>query len=246
MLRILMYHQIINTPQPIPLHYFYEHLTQLAKHHPIVTPGDTLSQHQNPVCLTFDDAYFDFYHVVYPKLKALNIKAVLAVPVKYILDDTALAAESRLNVNFCEEMNNDIYKKQAPFCTWKELKEMADSGHVILASHSFNHLDLTDKQVDLDRELTQSKKMIEQKTDHPVDTFVYPYGTYNVEVNTRVLQDYDYCMRIGSALNHNWRNKNNVAYRIDAWHYWPQQREWKIRDQYKYHLKYLTNVLRNK
>ncbi len=74
---------------------------------------------QKPVLLTFDDAYVSFYNFVFPLLKELKCPAMVAVVGSWI----------------------DHPPKEylvAPLMTWKEIREVAESGLVEVASHSYN------------------------------------------------------------------------------------------------------------
>jgi hypothetical protein len=71
---------------------------------------------------------------------------------------------------------------------WKQLKEMSDAG-VDIESHSLSHPYLTRRRhADLDqrayanwleRELTDSKRMLERATAKPVQFLAYPFGDYD-------------------------------------------------------------------
>ena len=61
MLISLMYHHINGKEFSNDLEVFEKHLEYLTKNYMIVTPDDELKLDKN-LCLTFDDAYFDFYH----------------------------------------------------------------------------------------------------------------------------------------------------------------------------------------
>ena len=79
------------------------------------------------VLLTFDDGYRGFYTQVYPLLKAYNYPAVLAVVGSWL---DAAPGETV-----------DYGGKPVPrekFLSWQQLGEMADSGLVEIASHSYN------------------------------------------------------------------------------------------------------------
>jgi biofilm PGA synthesis lipoprotein PgaB len=70
------------------------------------------------ILLTFDDAYESFYEYAYPALKLYNYPAVLSVVTSWI-----------------EGRTPGIYK-QKKFMTWDQIKEVADSGLITIASHS--------------------------------------------------------------------------------------------------------------
>ncbi|MCW5589721.1 MAG: polysaccharide deacetylase family protein [Legionellales bacterium] len=245
-LLILMYHRISNTGIPNDVEKFSDHLRYLARHYPLISPGDPLHPRRLSVCLTFDDAYADFYHVVFPLLRELSIPAVLGVPVYYIVETTSQPSQSRLAISPQDAFNPSIYANAAPFCTWQELREMAGTEWVKVASHSFHHPTLTAQDVDLFQEINHSKYVLENQLNQTIDTFIYPYGQMNKLVHAEVKQQYRYIMRVGSALNYNWINKNNLLYRVDADHFWPMQKLWSLGDRAHYFFKFLFNQLRGK
>jgi biofilm PGA synthesis lipoprotein PgaB len=71
------------------------------------------------ILLTFDDAYESFYKVVFPALQQFHYPAVLSVVTSWINGNVPL----------------DIYA-QKHFMTWDQIKEVANSGLVTIASHS--------------------------------------------------------------------------------------------------------------
>jgi peptidoglycan/xylan/chitin deacetylase (PgdA/CDA1 family) len=193
-----------------------EHFLFLKEHYPLVLPGDPLPKKRLAVCLTFDDATFDFYHYIFPILKELEIRALLGIPVRYILDSTLLDAAERLNIPYPLMMQDGFFDQKAPFCTWAELEEMVSSGCVEAASHSYSHCNLTFNFVDLNREVAQSKKIIEAKLAQPVSSFIYPFGKMTLALQEYVAQHYPYAFRIGSALNFGWGRGTKPLNRISA------------------------------
>ena len=240
MLLVLMYHRI-SKPD-----IFYSHLKWLAQNYPVVLPGDALFSNKISICLSFDDAYYDFYHFVFPVLTQLNIRAIVGVPVKYIIEKTSLDSSIRLSVPYDEAMADNAYLAKVPFCTWKELKEMAESGLVKIASHSYSHVNLTDEKADLTNEIAASKEIIESRLSHRVDTFIYPYGKTNKKVHSFASNHYKYIMRIGSALNKNWHNSEGMIYRVNADEIISSRNPLNSLYYFKLYLKYISNTLRRK
>jgi peptidoglycan/xylan/chitin deacetylase (PgdA/CDA1 family) len=211
----------------------------------VVVPGDAVTGSTLNVCLSFDDAYYDFYHHVFPVLRELNMRALLAVPVKYILDTSSVAPEARLGVTHDEAMRDEVYREQAPFCTWDEIGEMVESGLVVPASHSFSHCAITEA-ADLQLEIVRSKEVLMQKLGRDVTSFVYPYGRCDRAVHEAVMRHYAFALRIGNAFNLNWRNLNGLLYRINADNLnAPDEPFRKIR-MTRYFLKLLSNMARGK
>ncbi len=214
MFSVVMYHHINSDYLPLSNSesMMDTHLKYISEHFTTVFPGD--EGISNPICLTFDDGYYDFYHYVFPLLKKYNLKALLAVPSAFILDDTDVTSEKRLSLTHCEIYEGDNYKTYAPFCTYKELKEMIQSGYVEIASHSTNHVNLTDEGIDLEKEIFGSKVVLEEKLGYRVESFVLPYGKYNEEAVALAREHYAYVFRIGNALNPSWGGIDGLIYRI--------------------------------
>ncbi|HWZ46760.1 MAG TPA: poly-beta-1,6-N-acetyl-D-glucosamine N-deacetylase PgaB [Herbaspirillum sp.] len=82
---------------------------------------------QRAYLLTVDDGYEDFYVNVFPILKAYKIPAVMAVVGRWI-ESGPDPEESRRDPSYAKQQ----------FVTWAQVKEMADSGLVEIASHSFD------------------------------------------------------------------------------------------------------------
>lgn len=214
MLFTFLYHRVGSGKYCNSKEMFENHFSYLKKKYKIVVPGDKLSPLETSICLTFDDGYFDFYHFIFPILKKLNIKAVLAIPVKYILESTYTDPIKRLDVAMGVSTKDEIYKTLAPFCTWQELEEMTKSGLVHIASHSYSHKNLLCEEVNLELEIIESKKMIQNRLNIEVPTFVYPLGKFDKDIHKITLDHYKYAMRIGSAFNFSWQNINKISYRI--------------------------------
>lgn len=214
MLLAFMYHRVGGGKHANSEEMLRAHLLFLKERYAIVLPGDPLSKWKLSVCLTFDDASFDFYHVVFPILKELNIRALLGVPARYILDTSKLEPQERLNVPYTLAMQDGFFDQKAPFCTWEELEEMVQSGHVEVASHSYMHCNLTFNFVDLNREVVTSKRIIETNLSQPVSAFIYPFGRMNLALQEYVSEHYPYTFRIGSSLNWGWGNGKKPISRV--------------------------------
>ncbi len=211
MITVVMYHHINSDDLPLSntLEMMEAHLSFIAQRYTTVFPGENVP---HGICLTFDDGYFDFYHYVFPLLQKYHLKALLAVPTAYILETTTLSPQQRLSLTHAHIYENAM--THAPFCTYEELREMVHSGYVQIASHSMNHVNLTQEGVNLDEELITSKTVLEKKLGVRIDSFVLPYGKYNASVITHAKRHYPYVFRIGNALNPSWEGMGGMLYRI--------------------------------
>jgi peptidoglycan/xylan/chitin deacetylase (PgdA/CDA1 family) len=115
------------------------------------------------VCLTFDDGYLDNYTVLFPLLKKYNITATLFVTTDFIDNKLTKVTEKHPN------------RKSM---SWKQLNEIKQYG-VEIGSHTVAHHDL-DKLSDaeLEFELVQSKKIIDEKLKQNTKSFCYPRNIY--------------------------------------------------------------------
>ncbi|WP_200763693.1 poly-beta-1,6-N-acetyl-D-glucosamine N-deacetylase PgaB [Nitrosophilus alvini] len=137
---VLCYHNIEDNPKDrdimsISTDKFIQQLNWISNHgyHPVSIDDLIAAKNgvkplpEKAILLTFDDAYKNFYTRVYPLLKAFNYPAVLAVVGKWM--------ESDEEGTF---MYGDKRKPRNMLLTWKEIKEMSDSGLVEIASHSYD------------------------------------------------------------------------------------------------------------
>lgn len=213
MLIILLYHRAFACRYGNSIETLEQHFCYLKKHHILSLPSESpYIGKKLRVCLSFDDATYDFYHFVYPLLKAYNLKALLAVPAGYIADHHTLSSENRLKA-----LSNFSFQKNPPsyaFCSYQELKEMTESGHIEIASHGMHHIDLSQSPSSLELELKESKTLLESKLGHPVTSFVFPYGKYNQNVLFQAKKYYSTLLRIGNGINFSW--KDSLHYRICA------------------------------
>lgn len=152
------------------------------------------------VLLSFDDAYLSFYTRVFPLLKEFRYPAVLGVVGRWIDNPKIVPAQ-------VDDQGAQIRESIA---RWGQLREMADSGLVELASHSYdlhrgiaanpqgnlqpaattrlfdagtgNYESDTAWRKRVAADLSASAAAIERGTGHRPRTIVWPYGSYNDEL----------------------------------------------------------------
>jgi len=127
---VLCYHDIpakASVPQDVAQHIFVNHLEYLRSNgYTIVNPDDIIAAQkgikslpEKAVLLTFDDAYVSFYQFVYPVLKRYGYSAVLSVVCSWIDKKPEYVGDKDL-------------------MSWSQIREMAESGRVYIASHSYD------------------------------------------------------------------------------------------------------------
>ncbi|MCB1110534.1 MAG: polysaccharide deacetylase family protein [Chlamydiia bacterium] len=239
-----LYHKVGNGKYANSLETFEAHFAYIAARYPTVLPGDPLPKGIS-VCLTFDDAFFDFYHLIFPLLKKYALKALLAVPTAYIPETTSLSPHKRLE-------KAATFPDKAPpipspaFCTWEELQTLTKSPLIQIASHSLHHRPLTSKHIDLENELLLSKQILEEKLQTPITTFVYPFGLFTPKAHTLAKQHYTHIFRIGNAHNISWSNTNQLLYRINADALPHPHFPFRLGAQLKHTTSFLLNTLRKR
>lgn len=73
---------------------------------------------------------------------------------------------------------------------WDELKSL-DPGLIMIGSHTLTHPILTTlSQTEIDSELRESRRCLEQKLDRTIDFFCYPNGAYDARVYEAVKNNY--------------------------------------------------------
>jgi peptidoglycan/xylan/chitin deacetylase (PgdA/CDA1 family) len=210
-LLVLMYHRARagrfgNAPEMLDAHF-----AAIASRHVNVLPGETLAPDALNVCLSFDDATFDFHAIVWPLLKKHGLRALLAVPVGVVRDHVSPSASARVVI---EPEHAFINPDLGAFCTWPELAELAASGHVAFAAHGFTHRRLDDPAADLNHEVKDPKALLVERLRQPITSFVFPFGRTSPRALEVANQNYRHTFRIGSASNPSWTAR--ALYRVDA------------------------------
>ncbi len=193
---ILCYHRVIPnptssydlTPEQLEAHFQY---FQSNGYTPI-TASQFLEYRkkpalfpQKPIVLTFDDGSKSHYTQVLPLLKKYGFKATF-----YIFTNAMKGSKER-------------------WLTWDEVQEISQAG-MDIGSHTVSHPYLTarDKMNDeqyqawLEKELAQSKKILEEKLKISVNTLAYPFGLYDNEVEAAAIRaGYKGMLSINMGLN---------------------------------------------
>lgn len=177
---ILMYHYVRDVTDPkdiegkdlsVSPNMFKQQLDALAEQHATTITLDDLydaikhgtALPPNPVILTFDDGYEDFYTTVFPELQSHNMKATAHI-VTGFLDKPA-------------------------YLTTQQVIELSASPLITIAAHTVHHVDLRRITINkITNELIQSKKQLETITGNPVYHMAYPSGRWNTTVVNRAAQ----------------------------------------------------------
>lgn len=155
-------------------------------------PGDP--SQKKGIILLFDEPSFYFYDAIFPHLQTLQLRALLTVYPRYILETTQITKEERLKTSAALAYSDDFFAEKAPFCTWNELREMTRSGYVEAACGSYSKMNLTFPFVDLNREVILSKEVMEEKLGQAISSFIFPFGKKNAKAKALVSEHYTYAL----------------------------------------------------
>jgi peptidoglycan/xylan/chitin deacetylase (PgdA/CDA1 family) len=123
------------------------------------------------VHVTFDDA-FRSAATVFPDLQRLGVSIQIFVCTRYALVGAPLTIP---------ELAGDDPEQLATM-DWDELREQAARG-IAIGSHAVSHPHLTTlSEVELRRELNESREEIEDRLGRPCDDLAYPYGEHDERV----------------------------------------------------------------
>lgn len=171
---ILLYHYIsrnenkndtIRTGLSTPPDVFEAQLALLSQHGFTTITLDELaaafsgavSLPAKPVILTFDDGYEDFYANAAPLMKKYNMKGMSFIP-------TGLVGGGN-------------------YMTWSQIEELAHTPNVVFGAHSVHHYVLPSmNDVQLNKEVIDSKKVLENHVGYRINWFCYPYGSFDARV----------------------------------------------------------------
>lgn len=198
---ILMYHSISDDEENTHYYYRLKTSTKIFEEHmkflndnkySVIGLQDILKYYSSVqdmtkyVVITFDDGYDDFYTEAFPILQEHDFSATVFLPTDFI-------------------GNKKLRLKGKEHLDWSQVSELSDIG-ISFGSHTVTHPELSSlRNEDIEYELMQSKKTIEDKLGKSIDTFSYPYkfpGTnkafitllrkmlrkngYNLGVSTRI------------------------------------------------------------
>lgn len=124
------------------------------------------------VAVTFDDGYEDNYTNTYPVLKELKFPATVFLTAGYIGTKRIMPHDAG---------DNPAYNY---LLSWNQVMEMVREG-ITFGSHTLTHANLGARWVDVDREIRESKQIIEKRLNAEVWAISYPFGLrrdFNQEV----------------------------------------------------------------
>ncbi|WP_353497624.1 polysaccharide deacetylase family protein [Vibrio sp. CB1-14] len=180
---VIMYHRFIKDDSGKGVHGTYLHIDMFDKHMALLkkmgfetlTFEDLqdgrlirrLEANKRYIMLTVDDGYVDNLELMLPVLRKHDFKAVVYV----VTGET---------FNRWDVENPSNPEKSVPLMNAKQVKQLAESGHIEIGGHTLTHpkLDtLTDEQQRF--EIIENKKALEATLGKSLTSFAYPFGEHN-------------------------------------------------------------------
>lgn len=128
-------------------------------------PGTQLPP--RPIVITFDDGYQNFFDHALPRLKKFGFVSTVF-----------LVANQLGGVNAWDRAQGDVTE---PLMGIEHIKRAAAAG-TQFGSHTLDHVNLQRAMPDeARRQISESKAVLEQTLELPIETFCYPYGGMNAQ-----------------------------------------------------------------
>lgn len=125
------------------------------------------------VVITFDDGYEDNFINAFRLLKEYNFKATIYIVLNRF--NKNWATDKDLNSSSFELNNEDMLSNE-------QIKIMIDSGLIEIGCHTLNHVNLPSLSLaEKNKEILESKSLIEKEFNIKCDSFAYPFGFYDNE-----------------------------------------------------------------
>ena len=143
---------------------------------------------RNRALLTFDDGYDDLYTELLPLVAERGLKPLVF-----------LVANPEFETNAWDHRRG---LRRRNLLTTAQIREMQAHG-VEFGSHTVNHRWLPEcSDADLQHEIGDSKKMLEDRLGAPIRTFAYPFGGVDQRVRAAVAEaGYDLAFTVMPGLN---------------------------------------------
>lgn len=159
-------------------------LSWLKQYFNILTPNQFLNSDNPGVLLTFDDGFANNVDVLLPILEEFSAPAVFFVTLQHVLNPRDWLPATRRLVeqvwHRSEEVPETTARNFFDGMTVEQLQACARHPLITIACHSISHPFLSECSLsEQEREILGSKRLLEEITGKPIDTFAFPTGDYD-------------------------------------------------------------------
>ena len=180
---ILMYHSIMdNDEQSVSIQSFKKQMNLMkTMGYQTIKFNELKDNNKKKFIITFDDAYENVFINAFPILRKLGFNAVCFIVTNKIG-----------NYNDWDKNKNKFKKMR--IMSFEQINEWLKSGFSI-GSHSMDHVDLTKlNKNDKINQIANSKKNLNSVFNTQIDTFAFPFGSYDDETQSIINEYYDYAV----------------------------------------------------
>ncbi len=171
---VLTYHSIGPSPLAVSQPVFRQQMDWLSSNAVVIPLEDLIAgnwpaSRTGIICaITFDDGYASVHRFAYPVLAELNIPATVYLVAGAIHQDAPQSSDQF----------NGLYPNE-DMLIWPEVREL-QSHSISMGSHLVHHQDITSLDTaSVDRELLDSRNIIEDHTGAACSSFCFPWGRHN-------------------------------------------------------------------
>ena len=181
---ILMYHSIVDDSyQSVSINSFKKQMIFMKKmgYQTISFKDLNKKKHNKEFILTFDDGYENIFTNAFPILIELGFKA------------TCFIITNKIGHYNEWDINKDYFKKMK-LMNRDQINEWLQKGFDV-GSHTMDHLDLIKLNYEnKNQQIINSKKFFKDVFNIEIDSFAYPFGSYDNETLNIIKQNYNYAV----------------------------------------------------
>lgn len=123
------------------------------------------------IAFTFDDGWRDCYTQIAPQLEKYGVNAMFFINPGFA--DAAEKKDAAYIDNFTENTTQSPGKHPM---TWAQIKELQQRGF-LFGAHTIDHYCINDDNInELEHQIGDCRKMIEERLGAPCEYFAFPYG----------------------------------------------------------------------
>lgn len=184
---------------------------------------------QRAICISFDDARKELLQNVIPIIDENKIPITIYIPINSVVEGTFwwtyifeknskikdIADFHRLSYDEKLKVVKEFYQnpKQRQSMTQEEIIELSKNPLITIGGHTMNHFTTANMtETELEFELCESKKILENWTRKTIKYFAYPHGFYSGN-ETKLLVENKYSLSFTTEAKYiNVLKENNLMY----------------------------------
>ena len=220
---------------------FIDQLDYLKTKNYTVVSFDTYIDHilkksldRDTVTFSFDDAYKSFADIAVPVLEQYHYPAILFIPAGFV---------GKYN-----QWDENLTAIKIPVMSWHELASVSANPLVTIGSHGLSHQALSSlSESEIEKEIAESKKMIEANLNISICYFSYPYGQFKHFNSAAIdaLKKNNY----RAACSTNWDRYNSAAtiYKLNRIEVEPDDtlNDFQKKISGRHHIKHFKQIIKN-